>query len=168
MTNIYLAGGCFWGVQKFFDQFAAVEETETGYANGETENPTYEEVCWDSGHAETVKVVFDEQQLSLTGLLHYYFRIIDPISVNRQGFDVGKQYRTGIYYDDPSLLPEIRAVIEEQTEKVGQPLAVEVMPLENYYTAEPYHQKYLDRIPTGYCHIKPYLMHLEEKEGSRS
>lgn len=153
MKTIYLAGGCFWGMQKFIDQFDGVRETETGYANGPTENPGYRDVCADSGHAETVRIVFDEGVISAKTLLRYFFSVIDPLSVNRQGHDEGVQYRTGIYYTDETLLPAIRSVYEEEEKKWGKALAVEVKPLQNFYPAEEYHQKYLDKNPGGYCHI---------------
>ena len=157
MQTIYLAGGCFWGVQKYFDQFdgvlAGVLATEVGYANGPEEAPSYRDVCNSSGHAETVKVDYDPEVISLTELLGYYFMVIDPLSVNKQGNDRGIQYRTGIYYTDESQLPEIKAVYKEQEEKAGAKLAVEMEPLKNFYTAEEYHQKYLDKNPGGYCHI---------------
>ena len=98
MQTIYLAGGCFWGVQKYFDQFDGVVATEVGYANGPDVAPSYQEVCDSSGHAETVKIEYDPEVISLTDLLKYYFMVIDPLSVNRQGNDRGIQYRTGIYY----------------------------------------------------------------------
>ena len=160
---IYLAGGCFWGTQKFLDQFAGVLKTEVGYANGEKENPSYEEVCHDSGHAETVKVIFDEKTLPLKALLRYYFMTIDPTAVNRQGGDTGIQYRTGIYVEDAGLLPEIDEVMKEVQEKYDKPLAVEAKLLENFYPAEEYHQKYLDKNPGGYCHIPFALMHINVK-----
>ena len=100
MQTIYLAGGCFWGLQKFIDQFDGVAETEVGYANGPDTAPSYQDVCAGSGHAETVKIVYDEDKLPLEQLLVYYFMVIDPLSVNRQGNDRGIQYRTGIYYTD--------------------------------------------------------------------
>ena len=153
MKTIYLAGGCFWGVQKYFDQFDGVIATEVGYANGPEEAPSYRDVCNSSGHAETVKVDYDPEVISLTELLGYYFMVIDPLSVNKQGNDRGIQYRTGIYYTDESQLPEIKAVYKEQEEKAGAKLAVEMEPLKNFYTAEEYHQKYLDKNPGGYCHI---------------
>ncbi len=137
MKTLYLAGGCFWGTQKFLDQFDAVKETEVGYANG-------------------------------TMLLRYYFMTIDPTSVNRQGNDIGTQYRTGIWFevgDTPDenreTLTKIRTVLDEVAAKVGQPLAVEFGPLDNFWPAEEYHQKYLDKHPNGYCHIPRTLMHLE-------
>ena len=158
MKEIYFAGGCFWGVQKYFDQFDGVTETETGYANGPDRAPTYREVCASSGHAETVRIRYDETRLSLAELLDDYFRIIDPLSVNRQGNDVGVQYRTGIYYTAEDQLPAVRAACAREAEKAGQPLAVEVAPLRNFFTAEEYHQKYLDKNPGGYCHIPRELL----------
>ena len=153
MKTIWLAGGCFWGMQKFFDQFEGVLRTEVGYANGPDKAPSYEEVCADSGHAETLRIDYDESRISLTELLGYYFMVIDPLSVNRQGHDEGIQYRTGIYYTDETLLPEIRAVWQAEEEKAGAKLAVELEPLRNFFSAEEYHQKYLDKNPGGYCHI---------------
>ena len=153
MQTIYLAGGCFWGVQKYFDQFDGVLTTEVGYANGPEEAPSYRDVCNSSGHAETVKIEYDPEVISLTELLGYYFMVVDPLSVNKQGNDCGIQYRTGIYYTDENQLPEIKDVYKEQEEKAGAELAVEMEPLKNFYTAEEYHQKYLDKNPGGYCHI---------------
>ena len=162
MKTIYLAGGCFWGVQKYFDQFEGVGETETGYANGPDTAPSYQDVCGNSGHAETVRVTYDPERITLTELLRDYFRIIDPLSVNRQGHDAGVQYRTGIYYTEADQLPEIDAVYAEETEKAGAPLAVEKEPLRNFYPAEEYHQKYLDKNPGGYCHVPRELLNLKK------
>lgn len=154
MNTIYLAGGCFWGVEGYFKRIEGVKGTTCGYANGRTENPSYEDVCrHDTGHAETVKVDFDDEVISLEDLLIYYFRIIDPVSVNKQGNDVGTQYRTGIYYTDESQLPVIKAAIEREQRKYSEKIAVEVLPIENFYSAEEYHQDYLDKNPNGYCHI---------------
>ncbi len=164
MQTIYLAGGCFWGVQKYFDQFTGVAATKTGYASGPDTAPTYAEVCSGSGHAETVEIRYDPDQISLTDLLNHYFRIIDPLSVNQQGNDRGIQYRTGIYYTEESQLPEIEAVMREQEKKAGRALAVEVGELKNFFPAEAYHQKYLDRNPAGYCHIPRELFFLEQKK----
>ena len=151
--TIYLAGGCFWGLQKYFDQFAGVISTEVGYANGPDTAPSYEDVCNDSGHAETVRIVYDDTVIDLKELLQKYFLVIDPLSVNRQGHDTGIQYRTGIYYTDESQLPVIWEVFDEVQAKAGQKLAVVVEPLKNFFSAEEYHQKYLDKNPGGYCHI---------------
>lgn len=152
--EIYLAGGCFWGTEKYFSLIPGVLDTEVGYANGNTENPSYEEVCrLGTGHAETVKVIYDNEKLSLKDLLSLYYDVIDPISLNRQGNDRGTQYRTGIYYVDEEDIPIIRKSLEELQEKYKEPLAIEVLELINYYSAEDYHQKYLDKNPGGYCHI---------------
>ncbi len=160
IKTIYLAGGCFWGVQKYFDQFEGVISTEAGYANGPEGSPSYQDVCAGSGHAETVKIEYDENSISVTDLLHRYFRVIDPLSVNRQGGDRGIQYRTGIYYTEEGQLPEIREACRKEEEKVGAKLAVEVSPLENFFRAEEYHQKYLDKNPGGYCHIPQEMFSL--------
>ena len=153
MSTIYLAGGCFWGLQKFFDQFEGVISTEVGYANGPEKAPTYEEVCHDSGHAETVKIVYDEKILPLEKLLDYYFMVIDPLSVNKQGHDEGIQYRTAIIYTDESQRPVIMEVYERVEDKLDEEPAVAVEALENFFPAEEYHQKYLEKNPGGYCHI---------------
>ena len=166
MKEIYLAGGCFWGMQKFFDQFDGVAETEVGYANGPTEAPSYQEVCASSGHAETLRIGYDPERISLMQLLDFYFLVIDPLSYNRQGGDTGVQYRTGIYYTDEADLPEIRAVYDREEKKAGAPLAVELKPLQNFFSAEAYHQKYLEKNPGGYCHIPPRMMHLRDGAGA--
>ena len=154
IREIYLAGGCFWGVEGYFKRIEGVKDTTCGYANGKTANPSYEDVCrHNTGHVETVRVLFDTDVINLEDLLIYYFRIIDPVSVNKQGNDVGTQYRTGIYYTDESLLPVIKAAVEREQRKYNEKIAVELLPLENFYSAEEYHQNYLDKNPNGYCHI---------------
>lgn len=152
--EIYLAGGCFWGTEKYLSLVKGIVETEVGYANGNTENPSYEDVCHrNTGHAETVKVLYDSSIISLEYVLDLYYEVIDPIAVNRQGYDVGTQYRTGIYYVYDQDKDIIMKSIKEVQKNYSEPIAIEVMPLENYYTAEEYHQKYLDKNPHGYCHI---------------
>ena len=164
MKEICLAGGCFWGLQKFFDQFDGVVSTEVGYANGPEgaaeSAPSYEDVCRSSGHAETVRVVYDETRLSLPELIGYYFMVIDPVAVNRQGNDRGIQYRTGIYFTDPGQYPELRRLYDREERKAGRPLAVQLEPLRNFFSAEAYHQKYLEKNPGGYCHIPEKYYHL--------
>ena len=150
------------GDAEIFDQFDGVMKTEVGYANGPDKAPTYQQVCADSGHAETVKIDYDSDRLSLEELLGYYFMVIDPLSVNRQGHDTGIQYRTGIYYTDESQLPQIEAVYHVEEERAGAKLAVELEPMKNFFTAEEYHQKYLDKNPGGYCHIADSYFHLED------
>ena len=163
MHTIYIAGGCFWGLQKFFDQFEGVIRTEVGYANGPDRAPSYQEVCADSGHAETVLVEYDETKMPLKKLLDYYFMVIDPVSVNRQGHDEGIQYRTGIYYTSEDQMPMIREIFEREEQKAGQKLAVAVEPLHNFFSAEEYHQKYLEKNPGGYCHIPAHFYGLGEQ-----
>ena len=168
MKTIYLAGGCFWGTQKFFDQFDGVIRTEVGYANGPDEAPSYQDVCNSSGHAETVRIDYDPSVISLTDLLNYYFMVIDPLSVNKQGNDRGIQYRTGIYYTEEGQLPEIETVYRAEEEKAGARLAVELLPLENFFSAEECHQKYLDKNPGGYCHIPSSYFDLQQNSAKES
>lgn len=154
MKTIYLAGGCFWGVEKYFSLIPGVVDTETGYANGKTDNPTYEQVCREgTGHAETVKISYLPEIVSLPFLLEQYYKIIDPVSLNRQGNDTGVQYRTGIYYTDPEDKTAIETSIAALREKIGKTPAIEIAPLKQYSKAEEYHQDYLDKNPGGYCHI---------------
>lgn len=154
MAEIYLAGGCFWGMEKYLSVIPGVIETEVGYANGKTENPTYEEVCRsDTGHAETVRVVYDPQKVSLDFLLTLYYDAIDPIAVNHQGGDFGSQYRTGIYYVDPEDQAVIAASLSALQENYGESVAIETEPLGQFQAAEGYHQRYLEKHKGGYCHI---------------
>ena len=155
MKEIVFAGGCFWGVEEFFSRINGVTKTEVGYANGNIKNPTYELVCkTDTGFAEAVYILYDESKVKLDYLIDKYFSIIDPTSLNKQGNDVGSQYRTGIYYVDSSDLQEILNSKEELQKFYSKKIVTEVKPLENYYKAEEYHQKYLKKNPNGYCHIK--------------
>ena len=154
MKEIYFAGGCFWGTEHFFKLIHGVTNTEVGFANGNTNHPTYKEVYTDTtGYAETVHVVYDEHIADLEFLLNMFFKAIDPTSLNRQGHDEGTRYRTGVYYTDDSDLPIIRKVFAQQQALLSHPIVVEVEPLRNFYTAEDYHQDYLDKNPDGYCHL---------------
>ena len=158
MKVIYLAGGCFWGTQKYLSLLPGVIETEVGYANGKTVNPTYRQVCDENtGHAETVKVTYNPEEISTSFLLECFYEVIDPTSLNKQGEDVGIQYRTGIYYVDSNDEKEIRASLNKLRSQYQAPILVEVTELENYYIAEEYHQEYLDKNPEGYCHINPKM-----------
>ncbi|HSN65738.1 MAG TPA: peptide-methionine (R)-S-oxide reductase MsrB [Fusibacter sp.] len=152
--EIYLAGGCFWGVEAYMARIYGVYDVTSGYANGTTDDPTYEEVLTgDTGHAETVHVTYDRTKVDLATLLLYYFKVVDPTSVNKQGNDVGSQYRTGIYYSNDDDLAVIQSVINEEQKNYSKPFVVEVEPLANYTLAEDYHQDYLANNPNGYCHI---------------
>lgn len=154
IKKIYLAGGCFWGVEAYMKRIDGVIDANSGYANGITENPTYEDVIYNgTGHAETVEVIYNSEKINLETLLKYYFRIIDPTSLNKQGNDKGTQYRTGIYYTDL----EDKEIIEKEIillqKNYPKKIMVEVMPLIRFDLAEDYHQDYLKKNPNGYCHI---------------
>ena len=153
--TIHLAGGCFWGVEAYFERIDGVVDAVSGYANGNETiaNPSYEQVIAGSGHAETVKVVYDADKVDLDTLLHYYFRIVDPTSVNKQGHDRGIQYRTGVYYTDPSDKAIIENALNELQQKYKAPIVVENLPLRHFSPAEEYHQDYLTKNPNGYCHV---------------
>ena len=141
-----------------------VVETQVGYANGHTENPTYQDVCTDkTGFAETVRVVYDPKVISLEFLTEMYFKAIDPTSVNQQGHDVGTQYRTGIYYTDEGDVETLQKVYRRVQAEVKLRLAVELLPLKNFYDAEEYHQDYLDKNPDGYCHLPLELFEMAKR-----
>ncbi len=165
MAQIVLGAGCFWGSEAYYEQLIGVESTEVGYAQGQTDNPTYQQVCTQTtGYAEVVKVIYDEHRISLGAILDHYFRIIDPTSLNRQGNDRGSQYRTGIYYTNPADRIIIEQEITRQQESYSQPIVVEVEKLDRYYPAEQYHQEYLKKNPGGYCHIDLNLASPAEKK----
>jgi peptide methionine sulfoxide reductase msrA/msrB len=154
LREIYFAGGCFWGVEEYFSRIPGVQDVTVGYANGSTANPTYQEVCsGGTGHAETIQVKYNPSVVSLKTLTEQFFKIINPVSLNRQGADIGRQYRTGMYYvleTDKKILEEVMLEVQKE---YSQSLAVELLPLAGYYPAEEYHQDYLKKNPGGYCHI---------------
>lgn len=154
VKEIYFAGGCFWGTEHFFKQIRGVIETEVGYANGNIENPTYEQVYTDkTGFAEVVKVRYDEKVISLEKLLVLFFKTIDPTSLNKQGNDVGTRYRVGIYYTDEKDRSVIIEKLSDLQKSYSSPIVIENEPLKNFYGGEEYHQNYLGKNPNGYCHI---------------
>ena len=162
--TIVLAGGCFWGVERYLSLVPGVLEATAGYANGLIPGPTYEQVCsGKTGFAEAVKVVYDSARLGLSELLELFYKIIDPVSVNRQGNDSGPQYRTGIWHVDPADWPIISGSLALLGESLDRPVAVESGPLQNFYPAEERHQRYLEKNPGGYCHIG--LSRLKEASG---
>lgn len=153
MKTIYLAGGCYWGVQKYCDNIRGVVSTEVGFANGAVAAPSYAAVkVGDTGHAETVRVDYDES-LDLRALLRLFFRIIDPTILDRQGHDVGNQYRTGVFFTDPEDEIVIHDELRRLQSQYDAPIVTECAPLRCFYPAEEYHQKYLDKNPGGYCHV---------------
>ncbi|WP_235815008.1 peptide-methionine (S)-S-oxide reductase MsrA [Olsenella massiliensis] len=151
--DIYLAGGCFWGIDEYFSRMPGVTATQCGYANGPKGRPSYEDVCAGSGHVETVRVSYDPRQVGLDVLVRQLFKVIDPTSRNRQGNDCGVQYRTGVYYTDPADLPVLETAFERERQSLTAPLATELTPLASFFPAEEYHQDYLKKHPDGYCHV---------------
>ncbi len=163
MKKIVLGGGCFWGVDAYYSRLKGVISTRVGYAQGIDSNPTYKEVCTgDTLHTEVCEVTYDETVLSLDKILEHLFRFIEPTVLNRQGNDIGTQYRTGIYYLDSSDLPVIRNFIENEQTKYSDPIVTEVEALKEFFDAEEYHQKYLDKNPSGYCHVNLHLLNEDE------
>ena len=152
--QIYFAGGCFWGVEEYFSRIPGVLAVTSGYANGNGEQPTYHKVCSGrTGYAETVRIVYAPDKVSLRTLATQFFRIVDPVSVNRQGNDIGTQYRTGMYFTETSDRDVLASVMSTVQKEYSTPLAVELSALKNFYPAEDYHQEYLKKNPGGYCHI---------------
>ena len=160
MKTIYFAGGCFWGVQKYFSLVKGVIETEVGYANGTLDNPSYEDLKHGNDDAsETVRIVYDEKEVSLEKLLELLLRVIDPYSVNKQGGDEGVQYRTGVYFLDK----QEEAIIKDYFKRnLRSDYKIEILPLKKFFTAEEYHQNYLNKNPNGYCHINMAKLKPEE------
>lgn len=161
--SIYLAGGCFWGVEAYMSRLKGVNMTEVGYANGKTHDPTYESVCTGrTGHAECVKLTYNPQIISLEEILEEFFSIIDPYSLNCQGADIGTQYRTGIYWNEPSQRSTVIRFLNRKQKESKKKIVVEAHEIHGFYLAEDYHQKYLEKNPQGYCHID--LNQIDDKE----
>lgn len=156
--EIWLAGGCFWGTEEYISRLEGVISTATGYANGNLAHPTYEQVCsGTTGFAETIYIAYNPTILTLTFLLEIYYKSIDPFVLNRQGGDIGTQYRTGIYYINLNDASIIRQSIQQLGQRLGKKTVIEYTELINFYLAEPHHQRYLQKNPNGYCHISPEL-----------
>lgn len=155
LKDIYLAGGCFWGVEAYMERVFGVYDVTSGYANGETENPTYREVVsGNTGHTETVHVQYDPERTDLKTILDHFFTIIDPTSLNKQGNDRGTQYRSGVFFTDPADQEVIDQVVKEQQERFDDKIVTEIEPLTSYTLAEEEHQDYLEKNPDGYCHVE--------------
>lgn len=158
MKEIYFAGGCYWGTEHYMKQIRGVVDTAVGFANGEGRKPTYEEVYTDkTGFAETVRVRYDEAEISLEELVGAFFVSIDPLIVNRQGMDCGTRYRTGVYFADKGDEVVLRKCFDALQNEFGEHTAVELLPLKNFFEAEERHQDYLDKNTGGYCHLNPKL-----------
>lgn len=165
LKRLILAGGCFWGVEAYFDQLKGVTETSVGYVDGNMEHPTYELVCEGiATHAEAVEVVFNENILTTQNILEHYFRFVDPFSINKQGNDRGPQYRTGIYVDNQEDIQIIKAYFNDYFGNNVDKVQVKIKENKDYVKAESYHQKYLNKNPRGYCHIDLNLVKEDEKK----
>jgi peptide-methionine (S)-S-oxide reductase len=164
-----LAGGCFWCLEAVFDELKGVESVESGYSGGHVPNPSYAQVCDDNtGHAEVVRVTFDPQVISYHDLLKVFFTIHDPTTLNRQGNDVGTQYRSAIFYHSPEQKATAEQVIQELTEAHlwDHPIVTELTPFKQFYMAEDYHQEYFKKNPfQGYCRaiIAPKVAKFRQK-----
>lgn len=152
MQTIVLAGGCFWGLEELFRTQKGVLDTEVGYCGGTNETPTYE---FHPGHAEALKIVFDDQQTSLAKLLDYFFRVHDPTTLNQQGNDIGTSYRSAIFYADEIQKSEAEAAVKRNQTYWTKSITTTLEPLTVFWSAEEYHQDYLRKNPGGYtCHYE--------------
>ncbi|MGL5124319.1 MAG: peptide-methionine (S)-S-oxide reductase MsrA [Fusobacteriaceae bacterium] len=168
MKTIYLAGGCFWGVENYFQNLKGVIDTKVGYANSITQKPNYQDVCSGKTQAtETCRVTFDESLISFEKFLNHFFSIIDPTIINRQGNDIGSQYRTGIYYLETLEEPFILKYLKNKQKEFKEKIVTEVLKLENFYLAEEEHQSYLIKNPHGYCHCIFEIEKLKQSNDSK-
>ena len=150
------AGGCFWGIEKYFSEMKGIMSTRVGYTGGTVQNPTYEEVCaGGTGHAEAIEIAYDPSLVSYEELLEFFFRLHDPTTKNSQGPDVGSQYRSAIFYhkDAQKKAAERAVKLLNDSHIFRQPIVTEIEPAGEFYAAEEYHQKYLEQNPGGYCSI---------------
>lgn len=165
MKKIVVAGGCFWGVEEYYRRLKGIVNTRVGYAQGLIKNPSYQEVCTgQTRHAEVCELEYDETVISLEKVLEHLFRIVDPTSLNKQGHDVGTQYRVGVYFIDPKDEERIQAYYDKKASEYSKPLVMELEALREFYDAETYHQKYLVKNPGGYCHVNMKLIKDDEKK----
>ena len=161
MKKIYLAGGCFWGVEHYLSLINGVIETTVGYANSDIPSPSYEDLkAHRSSASETVEVVYDENIISLKEILDLFFLIIDPTILDQQGHDIGHQYRTGIYYVNENDVEIIKSSLAELSKKYDKKIVTELLELSNFTVAEDYHQDYLYKNPDGYCHVNPKMFEI--------
>jgi peptide-methionine (S)-S-oxide reductase len=155
LQTIVLGGGCFWCTEAVYVKVRGIADVESGYSNGQTQRPSYEQVCTGTtGHNEVVKLTYDPSQISVRQILEIFFVVHDPTTLNRQGNDSGAQYRSGIYYTTPEQKQAAEQIVGELTrDKVyGKPIVTEVLPLANYWPAEEYHQDFFEKNPyQGYC-----------------
>lgn len=155
LQKAIFAAGCFWGVQYYFDQVPGVVKSTVGYIGGHTERPTYEDVCYrDTGHAEAVLLEVDPAKVTYEDLLRHFFRMHDPTQLNRQGPDIGDQYRSALFFFDDTQKDTAEKVRHEAQKEHKKPVATEIVPAATFYPAEDYHQKYTERTGHGMCHVR--------------
>lgn len=165
MKKIVIAGGCFWGVEEYYRRLKGVGQTRVGYAQGHLDNPSYEQVKkGTTQHAEVAEIEYDESVLSLEKILEHLFRMVDPTSLNKQGHDIGTQYRVGVYPTEDEDFKIVQAYYDLKQKDYSKPLVMELQKLITFYDAESYHQKYLVKNPSGYCHVNMNLIKEEEKK----
>jgi methionine-S-sulfoxide reductase len=165
MKKIVLAGGCFWGVEAYFAQLKGIIDTSVGYVDGNMKNPSYEDVCHGvASHAEACMVTYDPSLISLEQVLDQFFRIINPFSINKQGHDVGRQYRSGVYFIDQVDEEKVVEFMKHYFKNDYSKVQTKVKPCLDYDLAEMYHQDYLKKNPGGYCHVNLGLAKKEEKK----
>jgi len=163
MKSIVLAGGCFWGVEAYFNQLKGIMDTSVGYIDGNMKNPTYNQVCnGEARHAEACQVIYDEKIINLEQILDQFFRIINPFTINKQGHDIGHQYRSGIYFDYEEDETKITAFMSKLFGTAMNKVATEIKKNLDFDLAEAYHQDYLKKNPGGYCHVNLGLATKEE------
>jgi len=162
MKKIILAGGCFWGVERYYQRLKGVLDTEVGYTDGPTKTPSYRDVCNSSGHVEAVLLTYDETVLPLEKVLEHFYRIIDPTQYNRQGHDIGIQYRNAVFYLDEADRPVIDAFLADAQKRYAKKIRTYVKEANPFFNAEDYHQDYLVKNPSGYCHVDMSLAKPEE------
>jgi methionine-S-sulfoxide reductase len=149
------AAGCFWGVQYYFDQVPGVVKSRVGYTGGHSKNPSYEQVCaHTTGHAEAVELTYDPKQVTFQILLQHFFRMHDPTQLNRQGPDIGDNYRSAIFYHDDEQKAEAEKIKEQSRANFKDNIATQIVPAGKFYQAEDYHQKYTERTGLGMCHVE--------------
>lgn len=160
--KIYIAGGCFWGVEEYYKRLKGVIDTAVGYANGNMENPTYKDVkSHIATHAECLMLKYDDEVINLEKILEHFLRFVDPYSIDKQGEDIGHQYRSGIYYIDSD---DKDIIINYFNNNLNNDYKIEILPLDNFYLAEDYHQDYLEKNPQGYCHVNLNLIKKNERK----
>lgn len=164
MKKIIIAGGCFWGIEAYFSRLKGVVSTKVGYTDGPSKQPSYREVCENSGHVEACIVEYDETVLPLSKILEHFFRIVDVTEKDYQSHDVGIQYRNGLYYFDEKDKIVIEEALKAKQAQLPKPVVTIVKEAGEFFDAETYHQKYLEKNPMGYCHINLHLIRPEERK----